>query len=528
MKRILIAIFSIAVLGSLSLSTTFAIDKSTLSSIADQLPEDTEVVIAISTDQGTVDSLNGLINLVGEKLPEGILPLELPIDLTTQIPNYDLGRSILGDWVVISSTDIAALNSVSGDELPEGAMITVQLADPETLQALIPNDVEPVEADVYTIYTVDGVSLAFEGDWLYIVAEGGDLPAPGAENLNSNEEFAIVNQLPADAYGVYMWANLDAINEMNPQVAAINEGMSFGYFAIGMGLADGNTLWVDVVQENLLGITYAPVDLGGLFSRVPANAQFAIATANIGEAIETTLDTLETTQPGIRQQLEDGFAQGGLNLETDLLDWANGDFVGYFNIDFNSLMDSANNRSLDSNPVELGWMFQTTNAEASDGLVTKLNAMVTAAAANDSSDNVPAIADATIGTLDGFTLTIPPQNNLPEVVLFMGSDDEIVFIGTQSAAETISNPDGSVTGDAVFQASSAYFLDGAGQVMYASGEGITSLVGGVLLVTTNGNDSGMEQVEMITGLVSDLVDHATATIISTEDHLISRATITLK
>jgi hypothetical protein len=329
---------------------------------------------------------------------------------------------------------------------------------------------------------------------------------------------------------VYMWANLDAINEMNPQVAAINEGMSFGYFAIGMGLADGNTLWVDVVQENLLGITYAPVDLGGLFSRVPANAQFAIATANIGEAIETTLDTLETTQPGIRQQLEDGFAQGGLNLETDLLDWANGDFVGYFNIDFNSLMDSANNRSLDSNPVELGWMFQTTNAEASDGLVTKLNAMVTAAAANDSSDNVPAIADATIGTLDGFTLTIPPQNNLPEVVLFMGSDDEIVFIGTQSAAETISNPDGSVTGDAVFQASSAYFLDGAGQVMYASGEGITSLVGGVLLVTTisNGNDSGMEQVEMITGLVSDLVDHATATIISTEDHLISRATITLK
>lgn len=267
-----------------------------LTTLARYAPADTPFFATIRTDDGYIETLNGLLNQVngnlGNQLPEGVQIPTVPelIDIALfQGAGSSLGIDLswIGDTAAISLSDLTA-------EQPS-ALIMFQTDDPAGAEQFLNQGAafggeEPVEVDGTMIYPLQGAYGAVGEDAVFFsdtqaAVEG----ALGVETpLAESDAFTgALGTLPEDAYNIAAYLDLTSVLDTVTQMAvqetpgldaeafsqmAMTDASS-GKLAIGAVIKDGRSLVLDV--GFLPDDSEAFVNQPGFFVETPVNPDFA-------------------------------------------------------------------------------------------------------------------------------------------------------------------------------------------------------------------------------------------------------------
>lgn len=314
-----------------------------LTALAAFAPADAFSFIAIRTDQGYIDALDGLIDRVNAATGTQIDSLDDLINLLVlSLPNFDGDfdenvRPWLGDtaaaWlpetlsllfggdmnagvIALSVTDAAAAEAFLDTLLanaPEGEELAKSSTDDGTLYAAT----EPGEGSLLLTETA-----------LFITADFDDVVLPGddVQSLEDTANFAAgLDALPGDDYNIIAYSDTtDLFSFLADQVSSADlpPGITLDFLndisgpaVAGFTILNGRTLTIDTAQvANGLppafeALQTAPLDLS-LMESIPAETALLIAGSGMGDQLAYLSDAFYA--------LSDYLVEMGLDLGAEL------------------------------------------------------------------------------------------------------------------------------------------------------------------------------------------------------------------
>lgn len=553
-KLILVLVVAVLALSAV-VTPALAVPTAELNALAEYFPADTVLFASLRTDDGYIETLDGLIQRITSAIPDaGVAPSIA--DGLDQTVNQLLGKgdfmSEVRPWLgQVASVGILSLERAFGrgpqaDGTPS-LLIAVEITDRAALETFFKDAAKHTGAQFdtrseggYTILkpdTADNAFIAIGDSVMFLSTEYNLLPleAP-AKSLAANPAFAdTISLLPAGDYNIAIYANLGSTLKqmMNMQDMGQVPGMSallpilenYPPFAIGLTILDARSLTIDMVmpygammaQMAEMGYsTTMPRPVNPAFAdRIPAGMPLVIhgtglATQYRNQIANFKLQAQAMNEPNMQafgmsleqiQQIEDQitfFVQGltGLDFQEKVLPAIDGDFALYMGPKA-SLADAKNMRDLMGElPLDFGFVVEVSDPEVSAALVKGITNAVKMAQEVTTSNE-------TIGGVEALVITVPPSRDLPfPVEIVVAANNDVFFIGTRDAARASLNPDGGLPSDPFYQEASAYLLDQPSYVLYLAGDGLLPLVN---LVELQGGRSGQRdaaQLEAVLKLVS--------------------------
>ena len=342
MRKTLLVLLVLLMTTTLLIGTASATSVEDLTALAQYYPEDTTAFVAMRTDDGFIEELDGLVGTLSNTVPElGMegLSLEFLLDILT-LDTFggtfdETVRTWLGDEVALGLTDITAMmdmGAMTGDmsALPP-VLLAIEITDSDLATEFwtdfiteMDSTPETVEFDDFVVLDTDGLDVLI-GDGVILLGEmdnlvasyTGDL-APLSDNDNFNATLA---ELPADDYNIIAYINGDGLLDSMTtamEADAGTAGMSellfmnggFGNMAIGFALIDGRNLAIDLVgiapEDMSVTAGYIeqnPVDLA-FAENIPANAQVVIMDNNFGADFLAIFDMLSQFGPLLQMQFD--------------------------------------------------------------------------------------------------------------------------------------------------------------------------------------------------------------------------------
>jgi len=525
------------------------------SSMAKYFTANTQIFLSIRTDDGYIETLDGILSKVTRTLGESGIPVP-PISLAEQLAAADFGNGIsyadirawLGDYAAVGLGGLETLvnnpDAVNEGEAP--LSIVVQIKDKATAAAFFeglipPNALEKTEKGDYIIFTDPSgntpIFLAFGSEVLVITNRRDQLPGvTRMATLDSNTQLQdAFNRLPAPSYnfigyldGAALW---DLVIQQVPQeqlglfeAQGLGVG-ALGPIAFGATILEGRTLAIDVAQQSSMTANMVSSPLSADFlGLLPASADAVAVASNLSASVESALQSLSSMaqqmdQPDPSAQIEGAVQIFGIDLREDVLSWTTGGYALVFGLDFEPILafaaDPTQIEAIAGRlPADFGLLLEATDPAKAQALAEKLTTTLTGfvQASPDVAEQVT-VGEITIGsaTLSSFSVALPLGGGatLP-ITLVLGADDRVFFLGLQSTAEAIFAGSDKLVDTAAYQDAAQFFIPDSAQLLYTNDEGLAETLvipGLALLGPAIGNvfDNIVEDLESSNGSLSQAV-----------------------
>ncbi|MBC8097837.1 MAG: hypothetical protein H7Y11_00205, partial [Armatimonadetes bacterium] len=456
--------------------------------MAQYFPAETAVFAAIRTDEEYINEL--------ERFYQQFAVAPLP-DLPTMTPReiFNLGLGQLGitlDDLYLWLGDYAAFGLLpNNDSLqqPTGYVV-VQITDRAAVESFIEAQIEQnddsMERDTdgdFTRYSVPGnqyrpILLVGDDVVLLVDAESYPVSLPVAESLLDTADYqAAVAALPADSYNLAAYINSPVIlanaeTMPNPQDLAMLEELGFSLedlqpVLVGGTILDKYSLTIDVVQLPGAGAATAEVArVDPAFNAViPVDASAVIHSTDLSAQLQQVLTIIGAVAQDENVQTQITAALEVVGVDETFYEWTTGDYALFMRVDTRTLAQFVVDNLEQSSPegvdfsvvtesLDLGFVIDASlNPEAAADFADELTAILTAALGS-----VPevTISDATVADVAVTLITIAPQDDsiALQVEFVIGANDEVLFIGTRAAAETVLSGAGGLADAEAYQAAS--------------------------------------------------------------------------
>jgi hypothetical protein len=513
MKKLILAILLVLALGTVP--SWAQINQESVEGMARYVPEETDVFLAIRTDDGYITTLQDLINNAITKLPPeaGMLPIDLIAQLDTAFQETDTSyaeiRAWLGDYVAFGMDGFELTTDMNPDNDDKVAVyVAFAITDADALRSWIsdaPNFSEleladPIDGfDVYVNREQDS-QLSIGEDVAYL-STIGDLPRADTPRLGASSGYVdAVSALPAETYNVLVYVNAEPIMsalqaEGDPAFELVGEG--FDNIALGLTILDGRALTIDMSQPmEAMPMARINPDYARL---LPQDTQLLIWGHNLSDLFNQLIDTLTTLaeQSGdntdIRTQLQGLLAFTGLDFEEDVLSWMTGDFAILSGADVDLILEAivGQTPTFETFPFYAGLLVEATDEAKAQNFVNRLGNFLQLALSEQPDVNV---TQQDINGEAVFTLTIPLEQGggMPvlDINIDMGVSNGAFYLATRDVADFVRDGGASLADDARYQYASQFFLPETMTVLYTDDSGLvtsTSIVVLTLLGPAIGN-----------------------------------------
>jgi hypothetical protein len=464
-----------------------AVPPDDLTQLAVWFPEETPLFIAVRTDDGFIETLDGVVGVLNRTLPPGTLPfssLNAALDMASapfapQGTFQSVFRSWLGDTAAIGILSAPDLNSSDSPPVLAAIAITDRdgaIAYLDRVGSLRRYARE--ERDGAIIYSP---MLRMAGQPFYIFRENVLLIGIEADNvttagvqasaLAASQKFRdAIALLPQPSYNAIIYNDVAALLSATPDFAEMMEsnlgGIGSLFSAIapqvyGATIVNGRSLTLDIT------ISYADISvleqLGGValpgeipptdpaFARyIPAGTPLLILANNAAGTqpiaqLDRVIDQLEQSgafsEREIREVRQAVFALrtgiravSGLEAE-EAFAWMSGDIALTLGLSSTALNAANPDGLLAALPVEFAFIAEAVDPAGAAALVAGL----TNALRDLPSEQITIIEQTFDGTPAlGFAIKTP---DLPFTVeLFLASDDEVFVFGTRDAVAFALDP----------------------------------------------------------------------------------------
>lgn len=536
---------------------------SDLTALAASFPESTVFFAAMRTDDGFIETLDGVVGQVRELLPSAMLPpLRLNSLLDQAVGELGLGsfREAVRPW--LGSTAALGVSGETFAGMP-GFLLAVSITDQTAAAAFVENFLNQMNSEYdtgeqggYLLFSDPRGQGAFAvgKDVLFLTLSTSDVPGLRDDftPLAASTDFSgVMAQLPAASYNLVAYLNVPALAALSeralptgsPETEAMQQlGERFldavGPAALGFTILDGRSLVMDVVQTlgSAAALEAADFDLTlptaavdpAFAAYIPADAPLVIQGTELNTSVTTGFHNLRVMGSLIQQQLrslpadqldEDvrwmravnpgvllerfitlGFTGlTGLDLQQDVLPWMDGDYAAYLRL-LPLPEDSASEAAPDFALL----------VEASDtaGPAALIDGM--AAALEDYGVTFferQEIAGPAL-VLTGLIPAMSPRHEaalqaIRELDLIVGSGDGLLVAGTRAAATYSLAPQGETLADSpAYTEALGYALDGAQQFWFMNTRAFVPVIDTMIARETGRSQQDMREARILAGLLS--------------------------
>lgn len=425
MKKLLIPLLLFAFL--MSVVPALAVPLGDLHALARYFPETTPVFVSLRTDDGYVETLDGLLARIGAVVPpEAMPPMTLAQGLDEAVSQIKANGSFQGDvrpWLGDTASFgllsfEASMDRDRSNDNDNPFLITLALKDRALATTFITDALENQNSDFtrtegadYTVVTMNeiGTSPNLRGrtafilrdDALLLTNDISKLPeggVPGAA-LSDNPEFnETLEILPEDSYNISLFIDLPTIFDSavatDPDAAEMM-GMFGTLFNVigpqawGLTILDGVSATADIVQRlgdmsqlEAMGFpmqSMRPVN-PNFAAHIPTNIPLSIQAADLKNSIEGAIASLERTAEMLEeadqgdmssQEISEGVAQfeqafkaiTGLDFRDEFISWMSGDYALFLGL--NPGLDTSSMQGVMSTfPVDFGLIIEATEPTA--------------------------------------------------------------------------------------------------------------------------------------------------------------------
>jgi hypothetical protein len=498
--------------------------------LARYIPADADVYVGLRIDDGYLETLDGVLASILNKLPDDLRaqvpPITLRQALLGSLPRgvtYEGIRQWLGDYAAFGVSNAAV--SMDDDFTNDDEALTyavVAIKDKAAFEAFLLEqtpalaNITPIAADNFTIYAdPEGEQTLAYNNEVFIVTNGDDIAVDG---LNMNPAFtSTVDKMPADSYNIFVYINsatFGAITQanmpsglgQNPFEALNVDLANLSPTALGFTVLDGRNLTIDVLSPNVPGIipAFAPVDPA--FARlIPAEMSYVGHTTNIAGSLSQALDFFSTASqdsenPMSVEQISNLFnGLTGLDLQDDVLSWMGGDAAFIMDTDVPNLLGSLMTGTVDELPLSFGILIETDGSDRPAAVAEALGRILS----NQANSDEMTVTNEIINGVNVVMLTGEVENLDAPVQIVIGANDTLFVVATRPLAEQIFSGDyAGLDTAAAFQEATTYMLPNSGAVLYTDNVFVGDIVAGAVLALTfqgptTGNDSTEDSFELI-------------------------------
>ncbi len=481
-------------------NTAALLSQADVDTLAALMPNNATVFVAFRTDDGYIQALDGVLQKILAKLPQGMAPsisLMQLLDQAAQPLGGDFQtaiRSWLGDngAFAIGSLDKLLDTDRTNDNDTE-LVFVLQITNRSEVETLFERLVSAsvynkVSSDAATNYEfTDGSPLLVSiSDELLLLgtATGVSSTLTRDAKLNSNTDFtATIGALPAEGYNILAYLNFANLRQMMemmlpPSQRSLLEA-SFIPMALGATILDGRSLVLDFAAPNTVEALYGDIDLTSpinpaFAAYMPTDTILSIQTKNLKGLYELVLSAVrlsmesqglgaEDLERGLRQIEGAVQALTALDLNEDILSWMTGDFALFvaYTPQTNSLLELAidPNASVPFVGYDFGLIIEATDAAKAAKVVSSLSTVLERAL-----QNTP---DVTFTKTDNaLTISLSAPNLSTPIELVLGANDSVFYLATKAAADHITSGTAGLTATPGYEEAMKYALPNAGQVWY--------------------------------------------------------------
>lgn len=438
MKRFMAVVLVLALLvGLLPTLTVTAAPVADLTALAAYYPATTPIFMSLRTDEGYVETLDGLFNILGSRLPEGsIAPAPVASALDQFVTESELGadfetaiRPWLGGFAALGVLSLETQfddDHSNDDDTPMLIMaaITDRAAAEAFWDAAIAEGIADGSAEIrktadYTAYLPTGEDdensgVLITADRLVVAFKAmdvalGEVGASLAEDARFQHAMAA---LPAPDYHIALYVTAEAViasqqfNTMSLSEAEIEAVLATGQdsaVAVGLTVLDNLALTIDgalalgpqalaKMAENNLALPPATQIDRNFAAFLPANAQLMIQGTDLAASYAGLIENLGTVAAveGNAEDMQQGLQFLGfaiksalnLDLKQDILSWMTGDYAAYLSFDrpfIDGLFDSATSENppstiaIETWPFDFGLLVEVTDPAASQKVIAALS-----------------------------------------------------------------------------------------------------------------------------------------------------------
>ena len=588
--RMLVIVMILMLSVTLMIGTTSATSAQELTDLAQFAPEDTPLFAAVRTDDGFIDSLDSLLELLGETGAEmgdaedgGIRAL---LDMAlSEMGAFEGGfdenvRSWLGDTAVAF---MPSFDLMMGEL---DAYIVFDVTDEASaiafVETLLANDLEDefyemVEEEgvvAFTPTTFSGMGYAIAYDALVISMSGSfdSLIAPDADmlDLSNNSQFnAFVDSLPADEYNAVVYTDLGVIAEQTVGIVAMLATMQTDVdvpeidfdalvdtldMQLGMGftLLNDRSLVIDSVMfpseelneaMSLFMASTEAVDLD-ILNYVPADAPLVAIGSGFGDSINglfTALEQLDQFLADFDVSLADMDTEG---VPEGLANRSLSDIGTFIRLAFEGTTGLSLEETLAGMNGTYAFYAGVDAVEAMDSVVpvVDMGMVMFTDDADSSASYVEAVADFTTSMLTRATfedgvLTVPADvlgisvPDMPSADMILTSNDELLVAGSSDTVSALLDGDSETLLDnTVYTYESELFLADSSMVWYFNSAPLLDVL------ETFYAEMGMDDMDMQLEGIGDIealfslgesIDSGSISISTSDDVVVTRLSLTL-
>lgn len=544
MKRltIVLCLLTVLLLTSVAVSASAGLAVGELNTTAQFYPEDTRIYGSISTSDATLDTIDGLLVRIRERMPNaGIPTIREAIDTAlfqTLFIDFD---GAIRPWL----GDSAAFGAWDDSSVPGGAnaLVVVELRSRQELMDFIAGLERTAGESIFTVedrgdyilYTPANGSptvLALTETVAIFANRESDLMFNSSSSLATHPDFSsIMSQLPAPGYIGFMYMDTGAIVRENEVI--FGQFRTPGSTGFGFTILDGDTVAYDLVQLPGYGDERFPAldTLDPAFLRhIPADASFTLHATNLNATYNGTVDTFRVIalQSGMTEQEFDASISQfdaavrvflNLDLQEDVLSWMTGDYALFMTVDEEAIFSllpqavgtATGQIDMDSLPFEIGLVMDATNPAAaqqfSDAIADVVERLMGQNPATRISQQQIGGANVTVISFD----TPLDRDNMLTVELAFGTNDDVFAIGTLNAVTSVFTDVPGLDGTELYQDASRHVLENPTFAMYMDSYGfvIGTGVPSVVILALLGPEIGNVFEEVIDDLDSSALPAST-------------------
>jgi len=442
-----------------------------------------DLFATLRTDQAYIDQLDRVLFQITDALPDDVtgpitltdvlndallpdLPLDATAILTTLIGDYAaIGIDLLDalDDGVISEDDaviVYAVAPIQERDLLENAL---------RLSGITAEAVESVEG-AYTRFTFPDIPrvVALSDRLIYIVEGTTDFDPAFTPSLADMPGYtATLDTLTmADYSAIFYGGTGEFVRELatDPAVQEILAALGFdtstlGPVASGLSITDDGTLLVDVMQARNGRMDVLNPPVAPDFARyIPAESEVFVHTTDINQLLTTVSGLIasisgSTTERDIYAQFENLVAVLlGLDLQTDILPWASGDYGVFARL---SAMQTV------TDPLRIGAVVEVTDLAAAQTLIDAVRDAIVRLF-----DDVPIsesriVVAATGASVDALIVELQDET-FGQVEVAIGAYDNVLFVATYDMAVDLLDGGRSLLDEVAYTDATDRYLPGSG------------------------------------------------------------------
>ncbi len=536
-KMLALSLVLLTLFGALA-APAMAVPPDDLVQLAAWFPEETPLFAAVRTDDGFIETLDGVVGTLSAALPPGTLPvssLSAALDMASSsfAPEgtfQSVFRTWLGSTAAVGILDAESIFRGSGTP---AILFAIAITDRDNAIAYLDSvgalfRYAPEERDGAIIYSpltrmAGQPFYIFRDDVVLIGIEADNVATAGvqAQPLSGTQKFRdAIALLPQSSYNAVIYNDVLALLAASPDFEELLQNDTSGFtdlFAAtgpqvyGFTIVNGRELTIDmaVSYTDLEALQrVGGVAIGGIppvdpaFARyIPAGTPLAILANNAAGAqpiaqLENIVDQLEQSGALTEREVREARSaivalragiRGVTGLEAEeAFSWMNSNVAVTLGLSSTAL-NAANLNDLNSAlPVDFAVIIEATDPSAAAALVSGLTNALRGLDTGEiivieqSFDNIPAL---------GVAIKTP---DLPFTVeLFLASNDEVFVFGTRDAVAFALSPvaGAGLDSDPAYIEALQGVLPDTILIAYAAGEQFTAVTDLVMAQSPNSIDS---------------------------------------